>query len=817
MRRYIALLLTVALLFTFYGTALADTLRLPASLESIEREAFYGNTALDEVVVPYGTEYIKARAFADSSIKKIYIPETVTFIASNAFDGADDVEIHAPAGSYAEAFAEEHEYLWEPETIEYMEYTFQTKIDLYTAWASEAETEPLSLDAYQPIYIPTDGITDQELMDIIVKYNQREDRIAEQKALLNDKIGEISESLNQLGDSVSDVTAEVSDGKVSFNSGVQTYSIDGSGLELLGKDFEISSMSCSDDGSEMLMEFESNDSRFYLHCNFDGMTIAANTGEIVPKKAMRAMTVNQALPLLASQNNSNPLWSAVEKIQRQFERIQPIMTGFNTEYTIAIEIQDGIVENLTEQLNSKIALRDSGLLNQYGNPMVTPSEIESAERALKDATEELNTFKRIGKFFAGLDIVNRVANILSDSRKFFEVIAVYGHGHPTDAEASNPELSETAIELKGEITSALSLIGSSLLYNGFYVAEDIAAFVTKAGSFFPQVRVGGTAARIVIEIAFALFKEYVVEKGLETEAKKHYGKVKQLDEKLHGIATGKVTDKETGEPLKRVLVTSGSHWCYTNSTGWFTMSLTPGSHTLTFTKNGYKTEERTVVINALQSSLPCNVAMTSKGIITGKVIDASTAAALSGVTVMYGDYRTTTNANGQYTFEVKPGTALLTFEKTGYISGGGNATCEVGMTKVYDFAMAKKMPKGTYKAVLSWGISPSDLDSHLTGPNGMHVYYTNKSAENASLDVDDTTSYGPETITFVPSETGTYRYYIHDYTNRDNSSSKALSKSGAVVRVYRGDEQIGVYSVPASVGLTWTVFTITDGVYRAGG
>ena len=46
-----------------------------------------------------------------------------------------------------------------------------------------------------------------------------------------------------------------------------------------------------------------------------------------------------------------------------------------------------------------------------------------------------------------------------------------------------------------------------------------------------------------------------------------------------------------------------------------------------------------------------------------------------------------------------------------------------------------------------------------------------------------------------------------------NSAGKALSRSGAVVRVYYEDRQLGVYNVPASVGLTWNVFRVVDGEY----
>ena len=61
-----------------------------------------------------------------------------------------------------------------------------------------------------------------------------------------------------------------------------------------------------------------------------------------------------------------------------------------------------------------------------------------------------------------------------------------------------------------------------------------------------------------------------------------------------------------------------------------------------------------------------------------------------------------------------------------------------------------------YRIVLTWSSTPSDLDSHLSGPlstgERFHVYYSDMSAFDngqtvATLDLDDTSSYGPETIT----------------------------------------------------------------------
>ena len=89
-----------------------------------------------------------------------------------------------------------------------------------------------------------------------------------------------------------------------------------------------------------------------------------------------------------------------------------------------------------------------------------------------------------------------------------------------------------------------------------------------------------------------------------------------------------------------------------------------------------------------------------------------------------------------------------------------------------------------FRVVLTWGDSPSDLNSHLTGyidGNSVHVYYMTPNAYSngelvASLDHDDTSSYGPETITFsIIDSNDTVTYYVHDFSNGGDSSSYALS------------------------------------------
>lgn len=129
------------------------------------------------------------------------------------------------------------------------------------------------------------------------------------------------------------------------------------------------------------------------------------------------------------------------------------------------------------------------------------------------------------------------------------------------------------------------------------------------------------------------------------------------------------------------------------------------------------------------------------------------------------------------------------------------------------------MEAGQMRLVLTWDRQPPDLDAHLEGPlpdgQRFHVYYHQqgdlKSKEFVRLDVDDQDGEGPETITVLGVLPGTYRYYVHDYTNRNNPASTALAQSGAEVRVYQGGQTFRYRAGHQRPGNVWNVCTIEVG------
>ena len=165
----------------------------------------------------------------------------------------------------------------------------------------------------------------------------------------------------------------------------------------------------------------------------------------------------------------------------------------------------------------------------------------------------------------------------------------------------------------------------------------------------------------------------------------------------------------------------------------------------------------------------------------------------------------TTQPKGDYTVKVS---------KDGY--NDGEAECTVlpdeSVNCIVNIISGTQLANGEITAVLSWGETPSDLDSHLVrrtdGVQDYHVYYGSSSSEDANLDVDDTSSYGPETISIDDvKQDSQYTYYIHNFSG---GAGSILPNSGAKVELnFEGGQR--TFYVPNQEGIYWKVFDINEG------
>lgn len=146
-----------------------------------------------------------------------------------------------------------------------------------------------------------------------------------------------------------------------------------------------------------------------------------------------------------------------------------------------------------------------------------------------------------------------------------------------------------------------------------------------------------------------------------------------------------------------------------------------------------------------------------------------------------------------------------------------NIFVQSGTTSSQNGTMTPTISGDNFRIVLTWGTNPRDLDSHvvgtLSGGSPFHVYYGHKSQydgdiEVCNLDVDDTSSYGPETITLNTTVDTPYYYYIYRY-----AGSGTVASSEAQIKLYQGENLIATYNVPTDQGSGdyWNVFAIVNG------
>jgi hypothetical protein len=182
----------------------------------------------------------------------------------------------------------------------------------------------------------------------------------------------------------------------------------------------------------------------------------------------------------------------------------------------------------------------------------------------------------------------------------------------------------------------------------------------------------------------------------------------------------------------------------------------------------------------------------------------------------------TTNREGIITFpEREDGFFTLTFSKQGFITT--DIDFEIKLNNVFGnrFSISPDLPKG-FRVVLDWGEKPEDLDLHLEKRGGYHISYWNMHTADdgsAALDRDDRDSFGPETITVERSTSGAvYDVYVIDYTNQGSSGSRALSQSGAAVKVYADGRLAETFTVPQNrQGTKWRVARIANGAVQSVG
>lgn len=311
-----------------------------------------------------------------------------------------------------------------------------------------------------------------------------------------------------------------------------------------------------------------------------------------------------------------------------------------------------------------------------------------------------------------------------------------------------------------------------------------------------------------------------------------------------GIITGVVLDAVSGVAISGVQlsVLGGGQNMGNTSTdinGAYTLELPAGdAYIINYAKGGYLTASRynievfTALTTYVEAILQIDNQYQGNGDIGGQIKDAFTGGGVTGAAILVREglgnvsgaviASTTCDFSGYYSLADLPAGYYTGFASAPGYNPSNFRILSIGgqTTPNQDGTLNPVLPDSVVRVILTWGQTPSDLDSHLTGPDDsggrFHVYYSEQTAfdGSANLDVDDVSSYGPETITITKFNEGVYRYSIHDYTNRGAASSNELSFSGAKVKVYQGNVEVADLNVPNQAGTLWTVFEIDNGNFN---
>ncbi len=292
-------------------------------------------------------------------------------------------------------------------------------------------------------------------------------------------------------------------------------------------------------------------------------------------------------------------------------------------------------------------------------------------------------------------------------------------------------------------------------------------------------------------------------------------------------AVVRVYDKDSNGLIKTIR---------TNGSGVYAADLPTGEYYLKISAGQYKTAKVYITISEgrvtyVETFLLVRVTQSS-GNASGRTINAITGERVQDVTIkVRRNWNNKTGAvlktlssdsDGLYEISYDAGYYTLECSKSGYVKTYKNIIISNNDTMEQNVSISPELQEGDYRVVLTWGINPHDLDSHLFGQNAdgssYHIYYMNQNGYNANgnlvanLDVDDVDSYGPETTTFTTDSTGTYEFYIDWY-----SGSGTWATSGGKVEVYSGERLLGTYYVPnvENRSGSWKVFTITNGRYES--
>jgi len=225
-------------------------------------------------------------------------------------------------------------------------------------------------------------------------------------------------------------------------------------------------------------------------------------------------------------------------------------------------------------------------------------------------------------------------------------------------------------------------------------------------------------------------------------------------------------------------------------------------------------------------------------VVLGRVTDATNGEAIAGAVMKLSTtvngvevkWDAESNEAGVFGFEnVNGGKMSMEAAVDNYVSATAklDVTQDIEIGTQADVSLSPVLPPDGWRVIVKWGHTPTDMDTHLswaTPFGGCFVDYSNPimtcmDGVSASLDIDDTEHFGPETLTIEHVGKGKNRCteQMHKANQCqvtykvNNFSQDPASMDGTRVSLYNGDKLIKEFASEKDGKIEedfWTVFTL---------
>lgn len=656
MKRIISIMLTVSILLASDLGGAEGILKLPDNLVEIEAEAFSGNSSLTTADVPYGTESISSRVFANSALQKIYIPNTVYYIAEDAFAGTD-VLISAPDFSYAQMYAERNGFQWEDSGDHYPQNVALSSADILNSGFQVDDEKLLA-----PELLPTEGETDPERLKLIGEHNTLALEAREHIAICNDTSALVS-AASEMNEVLDSFSFEEVGGSVGISFGSGQLVLDSSLYDRLQAGVSITDAELSEDGTQMILT--AGNKQYYLYISGNTMRLSAADGTAAGTAMYRRRSAD----------------SFGDMIFYELDNYLAVISHFLTaiDYYNALNLEHlkpcFEIEQAIHECKWKLGLEEKGVYDARVGKLL--SKIENLERW----NVVLSKLSIPAQIYSGYSLID----------KWKETKGIDAHEHPTENDLS-PEARKASEKLKKAIVSLQYTYVIDAINTALGLTTSIATVASASALIEPKLppMIKAFCAKLTGETALCKLISFGVDLGLNALEDKRHSTMLELDRSLHTTVSGKVYDAVTKMPLQYVSVFSGGDNIWTDSTGSYTIHLQPGKHTITFKRDNYQDHQITVTLEsgeALQKDIELT---TAEGTVIGVIRDSEFNTPLSNVTILCGDRMELSGYDGSYSISLPIGPQTITYLRDGYIEKTITLTVEENTRYVRDVWMEYK-------------------------------------------------------------------------------------------------------------------------------